>query len=146
MKKVLLLGLLAIFCINVLSQENPYDDKGVIDGVLKEEYEKYLIKDLSLSSGDYLQKSSNCLLLSTCFSIASAGMISTAYFSKDHAFSALMYGTGGVMSLLAVYKGIKGVVYLNRAGKKLNLEREQLKKEVVYIEPSSSGIGIKFTF
>ncbi len=148
MKKVLSI-FICFLSFSAFSQEqskmiDPLNDFGI-----KQSYEKHLNKNLSLSSGDYLQKSSNHFMASLCFSMASVCVFYGGSCIDKKDSRNIVYGIGAAIGIVSIYQGIRGVVYLNRAGKKLNLEqkdRESKEKNVVYIEPVNDGIGLKFTF
>ena len=140
MKKVIFIAILTI-CVSFVYFQEP-EVKVALD--IKKGYENYLNKDLSLSSGEYLQKSSNNFMASFCFAATTAGTFYGGSFIPDDMkpLRYYVYAIGGAMSVISAYCGIKGIVYLNKAGKKLNLE----KRNTAYIEPASSGIGLKVTF
>ena len=140
MKKVIFIAILTICISSVYFQGS---EVNVALGI-KKGYENYLNKDLSLSSGEYLQKSSNNFMGSLCLAVTAVGTFYGGTLIDDDmkVLRYSVYGIGGVMSVISVYCGIRGIVYLNKAGKKLNIEN----KDIVYIEPASAGLGFKITF
>jgi len=93
MKKIIFIAILAICFSSVYSQEP--EVKVALD--IKKGYENYLNKDLSLSSGEYLQKSSNNFMASFCLAATAAGTFYGGSFIPDDMkeLRYYVYGIGG---------------------------------------------------
>lgn len=94
-----------------------------------------------LSSGQLMQRASKELIIGAVGGIVGGALcgVGASLDNKD-ARTAVCIG-GGVVGVVGIVMGFKGVITLGKAGKALDKERP-----IAFIKPSNEGLGINLTF
>jgi hypothetical protein len=102
----------------------------------------YTYSDTIPSAGDYLKFSSKAFSSAMVLSGVTAGMMVFATTSDYKEVRNVFYGFSLATTLASIFFGVKGVIYIGKAGEALNYE----SKNKIRIEPASSGLGVKVSF